>query len=104
MADAQPQQLTQPNTQSVNTDAKKIKVTVRNRMAIIFDDYVKAITSKNDTGAFDVLPTHSNFISLITSPLILRKLDGQNQEIKFTTGLLKVKDNAIHCYIDLLSK
>lgn len=73
-------------------------------MAILFDDYVKAVTSKNDTGVFDVLPTHSNFISLITSPLILRKLDGQKQEITFNNGIIKVKDNAIHCYIDLLAK
>jgi F0F1-type ATP synthase epsilon subunit len=84
--------------------AEKFKVTVRNRMSVVFDDYVKALTSKNDAGEFDVLPEHSNFISLITSPLILRKLDGKNQEIKFTTGLLKVKDNNAHCYVDLIAK
>jgi F0F1-type ATP synthase epsilon subunit len=102
MADVQMQQPTQP---LVNNPADvKIKVTVRNRMAILFDDYVKAVTSKNDTGEFDILPEHSNFISLITSPLILRKLDGQKQEIKFSSGIIKVKDNAIYCYVDLLIK
>jgi F0F1-type ATP synthase epsilon subunit len=104
MADAQTQQPTQEASPTINTAEDKIKVIVRNRMAILFDDYVKSLTSKNDTGEFDVLPTHSNFISLISSPLILRKLDGQKQEIKFTKGLIKVKDNAVHCYIDLIAK
>jgi F0F1-type ATP synthase epsilon subunit len=104
MADSQP---TQPlvETQSIAAvNTEKIKVTVRNRTAILFDDYAKSVTSKNDTGVFDVLPTHSNFISLITSPLVLRQLDWQKKEITFTTGILKVKDNAVHCYVDLLAK
>ena len=69
---------------------------------MLFDEDVTSISSKNDTGVFDILPEHANFISLITSPLILRKLDGTKQEISFSNGLIKVKDNAVHCYIDLL--
>ena len=104
MADTQTQHPIQQPATVQNPAEEKIKVTVRNRTAILFDDYVTAVTSKNDTGEFDVLPEHSNFISLIASPLILRKPDGQKQEIKFSTGIIKVKDNAIHCYIDLLGK
>ena len=103
MADTQPTQpQATPSTVAVNLE--KIKVTVRNRTAVLFDDYVKSVTSKNDTGVFDVLPTHSNFISLISSPLVLGQLDGKKKEITFTTGILKVKDNAVHCYVDLVTK
>ena len=77
---------------------------VRNRTQILFDEEVKSVSSKNDTGVFDVLPEHSNFISLISSPLTIRKLDGQKKEITFINGLIKVKDNVVHCYIDLLSQ
>jgi len=102
MDDAQPQQAkTLPEN---NLSEDKIKITVRNRTAILFDDFVKSVTSKNDTGEFDILPTHSNFITLITSPLVLRKVDGEKKEIKFSNGILKVKDNNIHCYIDLIAK
>lgn len=89
---------------TVKPSKEKIRITVRNRMRILFDDEVKSLTSKNDSGIFDVLPEHSNFISLITSPLILRTPDGKKQEITFKSGLLIVKDNRIHCYIDLLPK
>ena len=83
---------------------EKIHVTVRNRTKVLFDDDAKSITSKNDTGEFDVLPEHSNFISLISNPVIIRSLDGQKHEITFSSnGLMKVKDGNVHCYVDLLS-
>jgi ATP synthase delta/epsilon subunit-like protein len=81
----------------------KIHVTVRNRTMILFSDDVKSVTSRNDSGLFDVLPEHSNFISLITSPLIIGKMDGSKKELTFSNGIIKVKDNAVYCYIDLLS-
>jgi len=104
MADTIAQQQSQKASSKTNPPGEKIRVTVRNRTQILFDDYVKSLSSKNDTGVFDILPEHSNFISLISSPLILRKIDGHKQEITFNNGLIKVKDNAIHCYVDLLSK
>jgi F0F1-type ATP synthase epsilon subunit len=104
MADIQPTQSTNPTPPEAKPTSEKIHLTIRNRIRVLFDDDVKAVTSKNDTGIFDVLPEHSNFISLITSPLIIRKLDGQKQEITFNNGLIKVKENTVHCYIDLLSK
>ena len=85
-------------------EAEKIHVTVRNRTQILFSEFVKSLTSKNDTGIFDILPEHANFISLIGGSLVLRKLDGQKQEIPLRNGVIKVKDNAIYCYIDLISK
>lgn len=94
----------QVQTLPVKASEVKIHVIVRNRMKILFDDDVKSLTSKNDSGVFDILPEHSNFITLITSPLIMRKPDGQKQEITFTSGLLIVKDDAVHCYVDLLPK
>ena len=110
MADTQnqPTQQSGPSSQPLKSvpapSPMKIRVTVRNRTQVVFDGEVKSVSSKNDTGIFDILPEHSNFISLISSPLIVRKLDGQKQEIPFKNGIIKVKDNAIHCYIDLLVK
>ena len=112
MADTQPTQqpTTNPTVQtataqaSPEVDAEKIHVTVRNRTQLLFNDNVKSLTSKNDTGTFDILPEHANFISLIGGSLIIRKLDGQKQEIPVRNGVIKVKDNAIYCYIDLISK
>src|ERR1700733_2667690 len=100
----QSKQSPQPSEQTSSSDAQKIHLTVRNRTMILFNDDVKSVTSRNDTGVFDILPEHSNFISLISTPLIIGRLDGQKREIAFGNGIIKVKDNAVHCYVDLLSK
>lgn len=102
MADVtQPQPAQEP---SLALSAEKIHVMVRNRFQILFNDDAKSVSSKNDTGIFDVLPEHANFISLISSPLTIRKMDGKTQEITFKNGLIKVRDNGVHCYVDLLSE
>jgi F0F1-type ATP synthase epsilon subunit len=101
----QPQsQVQRPVQQPVSLSAEKFHLTVRNRTQVLFNEEVKSVSSKNDTGVFDILPEHSNFISLITSPLIIRKINGQKQEITFNNGLIKVKENNVHCYIDLISQ
>jgi F0F1-type ATP synthase epsilon subunit len=104
MANAQP--ISQSNqVKPLSNESKEIiHVTVRNRNQVLFNGDATSVTSKNDTGSFDVLAEHSNFISLIQSPLIIRKTNGEKQEVTFKNGLLKVKDNSVHCYIDLLAQ
>ena len=89
--------------QAVKPDAQKIHLTVRNRIKVLFSDDIAALTTTNDTGIFDVLPEHANLISLINSNLIVHKLDGSQLVLPLKNGLLKVKDSAIHCYVDLLA-
>jgi len=101
MADVQSQQQT---TRSSTIPSGKIRVVVRNRDKVLFDDEVKSVSSKNDTGSFDILPEHTNFITLIKSPLTIRMSDGKIQEIALSNGIIKVKDNEVYCYIDLLVK
>jgi hypothetical protein len=81
----------------------RIHVMVRNRRQILFDDDVKAVTSINDTGLFDVLPEHSNFISVLKDSIKLHKMDGTEEVITLKNGVMKVKDSGVKCYIDLLT-
>ncbi len=81
----------------------KIHVMIRNRRQLLFDDDVKAVTSKNDTGIFDVLPEHSNFISVLKEAITLHKIDGTEEVIPLKNGVMKVKDSGVKCYIDLLT-
>lgn len=80
-----------------------IKVVIRNRKQVLFDDTVKALTSQNDTGIFDILPEHSNFISVLKDSITLHKIDGTKEKIPLQNGVIKVKDCDVHCYIDLLT-
>jgi hypothetical protein len=102
---------TQPNQQvphqvqppAATPALDKIHVMIRNRRQVIFNDDIKALTSKNDTGVFDILPEHSNFISVLKDEITLHKLDGTKQIIPLKNGIIKVKDTGVKCYIDLLT-
>ncbi|MGI8420476.1 MAG: hypothetical protein ACR2LN_07610 [Candidatus Levyibacteriota bacterium] len=91
-----------PN-QETQQSATSFRVTVRDRKRVILDKEAKAMTAHNETGTFDVLPQHANFISLINQSLTVHTTDGKKVTIPINNGVLKVKENGIHCYINLLS-
>ncbi len=103
MADTPTQQPTPAPEPAPSISSDKIHLTVRNRKRILFNEDVRAVTSHNDSGRFDILPQHSNFISVINQGITIHKLDGQEQTIPVANGVIKVKDSTIHCYIDLLT-
>lgn len=78
---------------------RQIHVTVKNKQDIIFDDFVKAVSSFNEQGVFDILPMHENFISIIKNVLIIHQKTGDKYEIKVTDGVLKAYENNINIYI-----
>ena len=95
-----------PNNQQPNTDPLEetmIHCMIRNRYQVLFEGDVSAVTSKNDTGVFDVLPEHSNFISVINEIVTIHKRDGTTQAFPLTNGIMKVKNSSISCYLDLIT-
>jgi len=76
-----------------------LNLTVRNRQGVLFTGEVKAITSFNDKGVFDVLPEHENFISVIKKKVIIRKTKNEKQEIPLDNGVLKVYKNVVNIYL-----
>lgn len=80
-----------------------LAVKIRNRQKIVFQGLVKAITSENNRGVFDVLPQHANFISIIKNKIILHQQSNRKQEILIKSAILKVWNNEAHIYLDILS-
>lgn len=79
---------------------KAIHIIVKNKNGIIMEDDVFAISSYNQIGIFDVLPLHTNFISLIRKKLTIHK-GHENKDIDIGVGLLRVIQNQVHIYLGL---
>lgn len=86
-----------------NPRSSGVYVIVRDKENILFEDEVRAITSFNEKGIFDVLPLHENFISIIKNSVIIHKKGGSKQEIKIGSGILKVFENKINVYLGLVT-
>ena len=85
-------------TDDLKTD---LHVLVIHPERIIFEGKAKAVTGKNDNGTFDILPLHSNFVSLIKEKVIIRTMDDLVQEIPIEQAILKVLRNQVYIFIGI---
>ena len=63
--------------QSINKNQSKEKLIlgeIQTKKGVSFIDKVKAVTTYNTRGTFDILPEHENFISIIKNKIIRIRL------------------------------
>lgn len=80
---------------------ENILLVIRQREKVIFDEEVKAFTSYNDRGVFDVLSKHANFVSIINQSYLIHKLDGTTNEMKIEQGIIRVYKNKVIVYLGI---
>lgn len=84
---------------------------MRSRNKLIFDGGVEYVSSINDTGPFDILPKHSNFITLIKEVVILGRKPVKSKDVGkgedkylIRNGILRVVEDEIDIYVNLSAK
>ena len=81
---------------------EKLDVLVRDRGGILYEGKVDSLSSYNDSGPFDVLPLHANFISLIKKSVSLRLRGKVVEELPIETGVIAVRENEVEVYLGIL--
>ncbi len=62
---------------------------------------VQSISSENSTGPFDILPEHSNFITLVKdSPIIVRAKDYE-KTFSYKNSVILVRGADVQIYVDI---
>jgi len=84
-----------------NKGKQTFSLLVRSREGIIYQGQVTSLTSVNEKGKFDILAQHANFISLISSILVIGEVGGGKKEIRIDNGLLRSKGNKVEVYIGI---
>lgn len=92
---------TQTNTATPIGTGQKMHVRVYAPFKVYYDDQAESISAVNDTGPFDILAKHHNFMTLLNPcDLIIRH--GANQEkITISRGIMHVKANQIIVFLDV---
>lgn len=85
---------------SIANDAK-INITVLSPNETLFSGEAAAITCHNDEGDFDVLPLHTNFISLINQSILIHLINGETKKIDIGNALLKALENNITILLNI---
>lgn len=69
---------------------------------IYFDEPALSISAENETGPFDILPRHHNFITLLRpSELVVRRTNDADQRIRISGGVMHVKADHVIVFLDV---
>lgn len=81
----------------------KIDVEVYSVEGEVFSGPVESISSVNDEGPFDILPSHANFISIIKDKLVLNLGSEEKKEISLVSGVVKHFEDKTKIYLGVES-
>lgn len=79
-----------------------MQVKVYSPFKVYFDEAAHSISATNETGPFDILPHHHNFITLLgAGDLTVRPLHGTDQTIRISGGIMHVKKDIVIVFLDV---
>jgi len=79
-----------------------IKVRVLSQFKTLFDDEAISFSAENQTGPFDILAGHANFLTLITPCVAKIQLpDMTYREIDIGQGVVRVARNKVEVFLDV---
>ena len=78
-----------------------IHVRINSPEKIFWEGDVTSITSENAKGPFDILPFHTNFISIIRDKDIHIKTNGKVETFKFPVSVLSAHSNTVCIYTNM---
>ncbi len=78
-----------------DTVPMNLEISILSPDKTVYLGQAEALTCKNEKGEFDILPLHSNFISLIDDYIQVHLRGGKTQKINIGRGLLIAFENKI---------
>lgn len=78
-----------------------LNLIIRKRDGIVFNGAVRSISSVNDLGPFDILPMHTNFVSVIRDRIEVVSESGRANNISIARGIIRVEENTVEVYLGI---
>lgn len=64
-----------------------------------YDGIAESLTAANDTGNFDILPRHKNFLTLLSACDIIIRAD-KEEKVTISQGIMLVKADEVTVFLD----
>lgn len=79
-----------------------LEVRISEATKVVWEGDAKSVSSKNSEGIFDILPMHSNFITLIRgAPISVIDVEDKKNEFTFKQAVIFVTDNVVRVFADI---
>jgi hypothetical protein len=83
-------------------DKLSMRVKVYSPFRDYYDGRAFSISAINETGPFDILPKHHNFISLLSPcDLVIRTVEKGEQKVIISGGIMHVKADQVIVFLDV---
>lgn len=79
----------------------RMYIKVYSPFKVYFNDFGDSISAVNDTGPFDILPRHHNFMTLLNAGNIVVRSDKHEEVITITRGIMHVKADRVIVFLDV---
>ncbi len=90
-----------PAGQKAASGEASMHIKIYSPFRVYYDDQALSISAANDTGPFDILPRHHNFMTLISPcDIIVRSVHGE-QKIRISRGIMHVKADQVIVFLDV---
>lgn len=88
---------------AASTGKPTIAVKVFAPFQVYFEGEAYSLTAVNETGPFDVLPKHHNFLCMLVPCNLILKLPNEDEPktIKISRALLQVHDAKVSVFVDV---
>ena len=81
--------------------AGKMFVQVYAPFKTYFNGIANSISAENETGPFDILPKHHNFMTLLTSCDVIIRTDQGEEKVTISRGIMHVKSDKTIIFLDV---
>ena len=82
-------------------DGKNMHVKVYAPFKVYFDGDAQSISAINDTGPFDILAKHHNFMTLINEGDVIVRSEKGEEKIPIQRGILHAKSDEVIVFLDV---
>lgn len=79
----------------------KMHIKVYAPFKVYFDGLARSISAVNDTGPFDILPKHHNFMTLLNAGDIVVRSDSGEEKVSVSRGIMHVKADRVVVFLDV---
>lgn len=97
----QPQDSKAEKKDTKSDDTPSMHIRVASPFTVYFNEEALSISAENDTGPFDILPHHHNFITLLGEcEIVVRKRVGESR-IQISGGVMHVKADQVIVFLNV---
>ena len=82
-------------------DTQKISIIARAPFHVYYEGEAYSLSAKNRVGAFDILPGHADFFSMLTPCTVVIDTDAEQVSFEAHNGMITVRDNTVMLFVNM---